>query len=633
MPEIQKLYLEYSGLTDIGMVRTENQDSYGKFPLNDLELYTDKGQLFIVADGMGGHTGGKQASSIAVETVCKVYSESTHFNLADALHSAIVAANSKIHQAAGKSTELSRMGTTCTTLLLHEDKAIIGHVGDSRVYKIENGRIEQLTEDHTQVQAMLKEGVLTPAEAKVYPSRSVLARALGVEEKVKVDIIQNIELKSGQSYLICSDGLAKVTDSEILKIISENPTQIACKQLVELANERGGKDNVTVQVIKIGAKKAVAPAPIETKTEPVAERTYSYSEPAKKKSKTPFIIAGVLILLLIAGYGLKDSISSMFSTASDTDDITTVPVEDSTDHTKIQEDDDKYKDLLTRADRLFQNGRLETALDLYKEILDEAPMNLSALQGINQIALSYLKNADEKMADNNFQEALKLYYKVRELQPENERVHTLIRICENQINYGTTEIPEKIETTPPPPPPQQIPRETGVLVVNGFTPAEWNFLNLPSNQYSIDRNEIEFTAGSFEKKSVFKQDLVNAEISIEVRANLPDNKSMVGLIVGYNQSGREEYYLLNCQKSGFTLQKVSGGNSEQLTKLSAPALDSGGSWKLRVLCSDNRIHIFSETKLLGNWEASNKISGKVGLIAGPDVHAKFTNLRIRGTRK
>jgi len=577
MPEIQKLYIEYSGLTDIGMVRSENQDSFGKYPQDDLELYTDKGQLFIVADGMGGHTGGKQASSIAVDTVCKVYSESTHFNLADALQSAIVAANSKIHQAAGNSTELSRMGTTCTTLLLHEDKGIIGHVGDSRVYKIENGRIQQLTEDHTQVQAMLKEGVLTPAEAKVYPSRSVLARALGVEEKVKVDIIQNIELKSGQSYLICSDGLAKVSESEILKIVSENPAQIACKQLVELANERGGKDNVTVQIIKIGAKKAVAPK-IEIKTEPVVEKTYSYTELAPKKNKTPFIVVGLLILIVLAGFALKDQISSIFTSSSNKQDITTNIVDDAAEDSQVQQDDGKYNDLLIRADKLFQNGRLETALDLYKEILDEAPMNLSALQGINKIALSYLKNADEKMADNNFEEALKLYYKVRELQPENERVHTLIRICENQINYGTTEAPEKIETTPPP-----VPRETGVLVVNGFTPAEWNFLNLPSNQYSIDRNEIEFTAGSFEKKSVFKQDLVNAEISVEVKANLPDNKSMVGIIVGYNQSGsqgREEYYLLNCQKSGFTLQKVSGSNSEQLTKLNAPALDGSGTRKL-----------------------------------------------------
>ncbi|MBS4036121.1 MAG: Stp1/IreP family PP2C-type Ser/Thr phosphatase [Ignavibacterium sp.] len=631
MSETQKLYLEYSGLSDIGMVRTENQDSYGKFPEDDLNLYTEKGQLFIVADGMGGHTGGKQASNIAVETVCNSYAKSDHFNLADALHSVIVAANTNIYQASGKSTELSRMGTTCTVLLLQEDKGIIGHVGDSRVYRIENGKIEQLTEDHTQVQAMLKEGVLTPAEAKVYPSRSVLARALGVEEKVKVDIIQNVDLRSGQAYLLCSDGLAKITESEILKIISENPTQIACKQLVELANERGGKDNVTVQVIKIGVKKsAAAPVP-EVTNEP--ERVSVYKEPKPKKSKTPIIAAAVVILLLIAGYTFKDSITSIFSSSDDTQEIIIPPIVDSSDQSGHNDTDEKYKDLLMRADKLFQNGRLETALDLYREILDEAPMNFSAIQGINQIALSYLKTADEKMADNNFEDALNYYYKVKELQPENERVHTLIKICENQINYGTPDKPVEIETLPLPQPGF---KETGILVVNNFTPGEWNFLNLPSNQYSIDNKEIEFTAGSFEKKSVFRQELVNAEVSIEIKANLPDNKSMVGLIVGYNQTGnigREEYYLLNCQKSGFSLQKISGSNSEQLTRMNAPQLEGSGVWKLKILSSNNRIHIFSDTKLLGNWEGPDKISGKVGLIAGPDVHAKFTNLHIRGTRK
>lgn len=631
MSEIQKLYLEYSGLSDIGMVRTENQDSYGKFPENDLDLYTEKGQLFIVADGMGGHTGGKQASNIAVETICNSYAKSGLFNLADALRAAIIEANTNIHQAAGRSNELSRMGTTCTTLLLQEDKGIIGHVGDSRVYRIENGKIDQLTEDHTQVQAMLKEGVLTPEEAKVYPSRSVLARALGVEEKVKVDIIQNIPLRTGQTYLLCSDGLAKVTESEILKIISENPTQIACKQLVDLANERGGKDNVTVQVIKIGVKKtAAAPVP-EVTNEP--ERVSVYKESSPKKSKTPIIAAAIVILLLIAGYAFKDSITSIFSSSDDTIENIVPQIVDSSDQPGQNDTDEKYKDLLMRADKLFQNGRLETALDLYKEILDEAPMNFSAIQGINQIALSFLKTADEKMADNDFEDALKYYYKVKELQPENERVYTLIKICENQINYGTPDKPVETETLPPPQPGL---KETGILVVNNFTPGEWNFLNLPSNQYSIDNKEIEFTAGSFEKKSIFRQDLINAEISIEVKANLPDNKSIVGVIVGYSQSGnigREEYYLLKCQKSGFSLQKISGSNSEQLISMSAPPLEGSGIWKLKVLSSNNRIHIFSDAKLLGNWEGTGNISGKVGLMAGPDVHASFTKLHIRGTRK
>lgn len=625
----KNLQIEYSGLTDIGMVRTENQDSFGKFPSDDLNIYTDKGQLFIVADGMGGHTGGKQASSLAVDTICKIYSESDHFNLADSLHASIVAANSRIHQASGKSTELSRMGTTCTTLLLHEDVGIIGHVGDSRVYRIENGKIEQLTEDHTQVQAMLKEGVLTPEEAKVYPSRSVLARALGVEEKVKVDIIQNIKLRNGQIYLLCSDGLAKVTDNEILKIVSENSTETACKQLVALANERGGKDNVTVQIIKVGTKKSIPlPSPeIESETDKQKIR----STPARTKSKVPIITVIILVVLLLAGYSLRDTISSLFTTGERENDPLLINNDDQLDIDK-QDGDTVYKDLLTRADRLFQNGRLETALDLYKEILDEEPMNFSAIQGINRIALEYQKTGDELMSNNNFEGAVKLFHKVLELQPENEKVQTLIKICETQLTYGTQDAP--VDAIPVP---KQIPRESGIVVTSKFNSGDWNFFNLPSNQYNLDESEIEFSASSSVKKSLFKTDLTNAEISIEIKYNLPDSKSMVGIIIGHNHtggSGKEEYYLLNCQRSGLTLQKITDKTPEQLIKLNTPPSDDkSGTWKLKVLSVDSRIHVFSEARLLGNWEGSEKISGKVGITAGPDVYAKFINVHIRGMHK
>ncbi len=628
MSEIN-LQIEYSGLTDIGMVRTENQDSYGKFPQSDLNLYTDKGQLFIVADGMGGHTGGKQASSIAVDTICKVYSESDHFNLADALHSAIVAANANIYTASSKSSELSRMGTTCTTLLLHEDTGIIGHVGDSRVYRIENGKIEQLTEDHTQVQAMLKEGVLTPEEAKVYPSKSVLARALGVEEKVKVDIIQNIELRNGQTYLLCSDGLAKVTDSEILKIVSDNSPETACNQLVSLANERGGKDNVTVQIIKIKAKKSVTLPISETKPERTEEK--SYPEPKRKRNKTPLFAILILVILVVAGYALKDSISSLF-TSTDTDVDSSQNIIDDQSGADIQDGDSIYKDLLARADRLYQNGRLETALDLYKEILSEEPMNLAAIQGVNRIALALQKSGDEMMAENDFEGALKIYYRVQELQPENEKIHTLIKICENQINHGTPDSPVQEEIIP-----KQITKESGIVVTSQFNSGEWNFLNLPSNQYNLEKAEMEFAASSTEKKSLFKPDLINAEISIEIKFNLPDNNSMVGIIIGYNQSAnqsKEEYYLLNCQRSGFILQKVTDKNPVQLARMNPPSSDDkSGIWKLKVLSADNRIHVFSDSRLLGNWEGTEKISGKIGLMAGQDVHAKFTNVHIRGVHK
>lgn len=627
MAPIQKIKIDYAGRTDIGMVRTENQDSFGKFPEDTLNSYSDKGILFVVADGMGGHTGGKQASSIAVETINHTFFRSGLFNIGDALKEAIIQANSKIYETASKTAELARMGTTCTTMVIQDNTGTIGHVGDSRIYKIENGNIEQLTEDHTQVQAMLKEGVLTPEEAKVYPSKSVLARALGVEEKVKVDIITNLEIKPGQTYVLCSDGLAKVTDSEIAQIVTNNSIDDACNKLISLANERGGKDNVTVQVIKIISDNSTSMPLSDTKSVP--KQSENLVKPKKNKSVL-LLLAGLILLLLLA-YNFRDDISSIFASGENNFEDNSQSAIPEDNQPIDSNDKDIQEDLLTRADRLYNNGRYETALDLYKEVLDEEPMNLAAIQGINMIALNFQKSADKLMADNNFEDAIKIYYRVLELQPENEKIATLIKICENQINHEISELPVEIEAVP-----IQSTGKNKIRIVSDFDAGEWNFLNLPSNQYNLEKDELEFSASSLEKKAIFKHELQNAEIAIDIKYNLPDTRSMVGIIVGYNRYGsqnKEDYYLLNCQRSGFVLQKVSGNKVEQLVKINSPVNDDkSGIWKIKVLCSENKIHVFKDSKFLGNWEGSDNITGNVGIITGPDVHAKFSNLHIRGTQ-
>ncbi|MGA9295761.1 MAG: protein phosphatase 2C domain-containing protein, partial [Ignavibacteriaceae bacterium] len=203
MPDKEKLTFSYYGSSDIGLVRVENQDSMGKFPPNDFNLYTEKGQLFIVADGMGGHAGGKEASRLAVDTIRDVYFSGSS-DLSASLKEAVEKANYNIFKKSEDLKQFRGMGTTCTVLVLKEDKGLIAHVGDSRIYLIENntsGKIVQLTEDHTKVHEMVKEGILTEKEAEAYPSKSVLSRALGVDQKVNADY-KNIAIKNGQSYVM-----------------------------------------------------------------------------------------------------------------------------------------------------------------------------------------------------------------------------------------------------------------------------------------------------------------------------------------------------------------------------------------------------------------------------------------------
>ncbi len=246
-----KLSIIYSGSSDIGLVREENQDSFGIYTSDDLSLDSEKGQLFIIADGMGGHVGGKEASTLAIATVKESYSNLIPSNSLLFLKQAIENANTKIFNAGADYEGLRRMGTTCSILFLKNNYAAIGHVGDSRIYKVEKNKIEQLTTDHTRVNELLKEGIITKEEAVFYPAKSVLTRALGIKEKVEIDIIENIQLKEGLIFILCSDGLSPVTENEILKIVTSNNPRDSCGELISLANKRGGMDNVTVIVVKV----------------------------------------------------------------------------------------------------------------------------------------------------------------------------------------------------------------------------------------------------------------------------------------------------------------------------------------------------------------------------------------------
>ena len=259
-------------------------------------LYQPKGVLFIVADGMGGHTGGKEASKLAVDIVSDEYYSSTSDVITNALLYAFKNANLKIHQSSMDAPQFNKKGTTCSALVLAYDQAHIAHVGDSRIYKIADGNIIQFTNDHTEVGEMFRKGILTEEEAKNHPSKSVLVRAMGIEADVEVDLIENILLNSGDCFVLCSDGLAKVEKEEIKNVVLNNSPEDACKKLISLANEAGGKDNVTVQVIKISDdNKAQVP---------------EYNPVKNKKSKSKWLLISILILIIYITFSGGDFLSA-----------------------------------------------------------------------------------------------------------------------------------------------------------------------------------------------------------------------------------------------------------------------------------------------------------------------------------
>jgi PPM family protein phosphatase len=242
-------------LTDIGCTRTTNQDS-GRITLPaDLERRRDRGVLVMVADGMGGHQAGELASQWAIEVVNRVYYGGSGEPSADLVR-AFQDANQHIYRHSREEESLHGMGTTCTALLLRRDRAFTAHVGDSRLYLIRGGEIYLMTEDHSAVMELVKQGSLTLEEARHHADRNVIIRALGSRPQVQVETWNEpLLLRAGDQFLVCSDGLyERVEDEEMKNAVLSNPAPQACENLVEMAKQRGGYDNITVAIVRLKSR-------------------------------------------------------------------------------------------------------------------------------------------------------------------------------------------------------------------------------------------------------------------------------------------------------------------------------------------------------------------------------------------
>lgn len=240
------------GQTDVGKVRTINQDSFH---------IIDNKDVYIVADGMGGHAAGDKASRIAVKTITEIFSNydfeqelhsesGTKMSLEELLRYALQEANYRIIQVANSDSSLTGMGTTAIIVVPRGSDLFMGHVGDSRVYLMRDNQIKQVTEDHSIVQQLINSGQITEAEAAVHPYKNVITRCLGIQANVEPDTVK-LTMQENDRVLMCSDGLSNMVSPEkILEIVMENnEPEDACQKLITLANNNGGTDNITVVLL------------------------------------------------------------------------------------------------------------------------------------------------------------------------------------------------------------------------------------------------------------------------------------------------------------------------------------------------------------------------------------------------
>lgn len=256
--------LEIVRLTDVGLKRDHNEDAVA----GDIES-----GLLVLADGMGGYKAGEVASEIAVLTIVAEIKESLidfepgHVDLVTGMqresiliHDAVAKANADIYHVSQTQPQCAGMGTTLVVALFTNDRVLVGHIGDSRMYRLRGDAFSQVTEDHSLLQEQLKAGLISPEEAKVSSNKNLVTRALGVDPEVELEL-HEYDVRPGDIYLLCSDGLSDLLEDEeiylTLSSLSAN-LELAAHQLVQMANDYGGKDNISVILAR-----PVAPFPVE----------------------------------------------------------------------------------------------------------------------------------------------------------------------------------------------------------------------------------------------------------------------------------------------------------------------------------------------------------------------------------
>lgn len=269
--------LIYCDRTDIGRRRSNNQDSKAVLPPSGSQQYRTRGWLFIVADGMGAHAAGEEASRIAAERVPLVYEKLSGRSPPLALRRSIEQTNAEINAKGEGAAEFKGMGTTCTTLAILPRGALVGHIGDSRAYRIRGTTIDQLSRDHSLVWELESSGGLTREQAAGAAPKNIITRSMGPHAQVEVDLEGPFAVEEGDVFLLCSDGLSgQVTDEEIGLVTAELEPREAADALIGLALVRGAPDNVTIVIARAGpeevSKTSSSDEPWPLSDEPVASK-------------------------------------------------------------------------------------------------------------------------------------------------------------------------------------------------------------------------------------------------------------------------------------------------------------------------------------------------------------------------
>jgi serine/threonine protein phosphatase PrpC len=283
--------------SDTGLRRSNNQDSHVTVRAPNPEIWASRGHVFMVADGMGAHAVGELASKMACDLIPHNYMKTKAGSPSEAIVKAFREVSALIHSRAAANRDFQGMGTTCSSLLLLPQGALVAHVGDSRVYRVRSRGIDQLSFDHSLVWELVRRNHLTPEQASLAVPKNVIIRSLGPESNIEVDVEGLLAVEPADVFLLCSDGLSgPVSDPEIGAFAGNFHPQSACRYLINLANLRGGLDNITALIVRIGPwvdPDSVDPDSVETsQPEAAADASRNGQPPASWRDRLAGLFKG-----------------------------------------------------------------------------------------------------------------------------------------------------------------------------------------------------------------------------------------------------------------------------------------------------------------------------------------------------
>lgn len=617
----EKIKIDYAILSNQGLKRKVNNDSYGKYPEEHSNLASQKGQLFIVADSKSGNPGGRDAGKMSVRIVKENYFTYPSDDITFCLQRAFDTANRQIYQYAQANNLHRKIGATCSALALTDKFAYIAHVGDCRIFRVSVRKIEQLTMDHTRVVEKMVPTSGKPGGKLV--RKPVLARALGVRLGIKVDTVGRVPVDRDEYFVLCSDGMRNVSEEEIQTIVLSSSPRQACRKLVDLVRQRGGRDDTTVQVIKVYNHFQEVPA-IET---------YAHiSEFSNQWSNWPiYFMLGFLVMTLI--FLLRES-SFKFN--------------DATEFRAINASAISYAEMPSEAiiERRLADARLHLeqshwnqALIHLNAVLRMDPQQPEALKGVDQIAGSRKAKGDEFYRAKDWVNAQKYYRRVLQLQPDNTDIKELIVRCDRMIARERSRAARNGA--------RQMSREASKKMVSeasqsslrqkdieGIYHSHWSVMSLKENEdFRILNKNITFKDNLMVKKAFHYEIYDGVEVEAVADVQGP-KKGKFGIIFGHETTGTQPYknfLLFYVNGYGeYSLVEVRGRNVRTLVveNIRPDIFNHYDKVHLKVKSFGKLILLYANGELLKMIPVNRARKGGVGLYSDPKINVEFSNFKI-----